>query len=134
MEFNYDFFLLGWLYFFSSNIYSLGWRGEIMTQKIVNFYYKRENLPHSEYTTLQSLAKFLGDDTKTFYKISTSTAAIFILVRAFCLKNKIKLVAQYEDISLTLDKNMRMKDWFKCPDFYITDAALDDLLDLGEIK
>ena len=100
--------------------------------KIVSFYYKRDSLPHSEYTTVQSLAKFLRDDTKTFYKISTSTAAIFDLVRAFCLKNKIKLVAKYEDIDLILDKNMRMKDWSKCSDFKITEDALNDLLDLGE--
>ena len=102
--------------------------------KIVSFYYKRDSLPHSEYATMQSLAKFLGEDTKTFYKINTSTAVIFILVRAFCLKNKIELVAKYEDISLILDKNMRMNDWSKCPDFFIMDDALDDLLDLGESK
>ena len=102
--------------------------------KIVSFYYKRDSLPHSEYATIQSLAKFLGDDTKTFYKISTSTAAIFDLVRAFCLKNRIELVAQYEDTSLILDKNMRMNDWSKCPDFDITEDALDDILDLGESK
>ena len=102
--------------------------------KKVSFYYKRDSLPHSEYATIQSLVKFLGEDTKTFYKISTSTAAIFILVRAFCLKNRIELVAQYEDISLILDKNMRMNSWSKCPDFFIIDDALDDLLDLGESK
>ena len=102
--------------------------------KIISFYYKRDSLPHSEYATLQSLAKFLEDNTKTFYKISTSTAAIFTLVRAFCLKNKIELIAQYEDINLILDKKMRMKDWSKCPDFEIEEDALEELLDLGENK
>lgn len=102
--------------------------------KVVNFYYKRNSLPHSEFAVVQSLTKFLEDETKTLYKISTSTAAIFTIVRAFCLKNKINLVAKYEDLNLILDKNMRMNDWSKCFDFKITDDALDDLLDLGESK
>ena len=103
-----------------------------MSNKTVNFYYKRDSLPHSEFATIKSLAKFLEDDTKIIYKISTSTAAIFTLVRAFCLKNKIELVAKYEDIDLVLDKNMSMRDWSKCPDFKITEDALKILLTLGE--
>lgn len=99
-----------------------------MSERVVKFYYKRDSLPHSEYAVSKSLAKFLEDDTKIYYKISTSTAAIFTLVRAFCLKNKIYLTAQYEDIDLILDKNMRMDEWFKYPDFNITEDALEILL------
>ena len=105
-----------------------------MTQKIVYFYYRRDSLPNSEFAIIKSLAKFLEDKTRSSYKITTSTAAIFDLVRAFCLKNKIELVARYEDIDLVLDKSMRMSDWSKCPDFEITENALELLLDLGENK
>lgn len=96
--------------------------------KIINFYYKRDSLPHSEYAVGKSLAKFLEDDTKVLYQIYTSTAAIFTIIRAFCLKNSIDFVAEYEDIELVVDKNMRMNDWSKCPDFSITEDALEDLL------
>lgn len=96
--------------------------------KIVNFYYKRDSLPHSEFAVQKSLEKFLQDDSKVYYKISTSTAVIFTIVRAFCLQNNVDLVAQYEDVELVLDKNMRMKDWSKCPDFFIMDDALETLL------
>jgi hypothetical protein len=99
-----------------------------MNRKVVNFYYKRDSLPHSEFAAIQSLAEFFEDDTRIFYKISTSTAAIFDLVRAFCLKNKIDLIAKYEDLDLILDKNMRMCQWSNCPDFEITDNALGILL------
>jgi hypothetical protein len=103
-----------------------------MTKKehkaIVYFYYKRDSLPHSEYAVIKSLTKFLEKDTEYPYKISTSTVAIFTIVRAFCLKNNIDLVAEYEDIPLVLDKNMRMQNWSKCPDFNIMDDALENLL------
>ena len=36
-----------------------------MTQKTVNFYYKRDSLPHSEFAAIKSLAKFLEDDTQS---------------------------------------------------------------------
>ena len=103
-----------------------------MSNKTVNFYYKRDSLPHSEYAVTKSLAKFLEDDTKVLYKISTSTASIFTIIRAFCLRNSIDLVAKYEDFDLLLDKNMRMNDWSKCPDFNITEDALYILL--GEVS
>ena len=96
--------------------------------KVIYFYYKRNSLPHSEYAVTKSLARFLEGTAQYHYKISTSTAAIFTIVRAFCLKNNIDLVAEYEDILLVLDKNMRMRDWSKCPDFDIRDDALEGLL------
>lgn len=99
-----------------------------MSQKAIYFYYKRDSLPHSEFAVVQSLTKFLEDETKYSTKISTSTAVIFTLVRAFCLKNKVCLEAKYEDLNLILDKDMRMWDWSKCPDFEITENALDTLL------
>lgn len=95
--------------------------------KVVKFYYKRDSLPHSEFQTKKSLTKFL-EDSKGDYIIHTSTAIIFILVRAFCLKNKVDLVASYEDNLLTLDKYMRMADWDYCKDFNILDEDLETLL------
>lgn len=111
-----------------------------MTRKAIYFYYNRDSLPHSEFAVTKSLDKFLSqiellendldleESSEMYYSINTSTAAIFNIVRAFCLKNKIYLVAQYEDISLTLCKNMRMEDWYRCPDFNITENASEVLL------
>jgi hypothetical protein len=96
--------------------------------KAVHFYYKRDSLPHSEYAVTKSLVKFLEEDIRVSYQICTSTAAIFTIIRAFCLKNSIDLVAEYEDVNLVLDKNMRMNDWSKCPDFSIIEDALEILL------
>lgn len=96
--------------------------------KIVVFSYKRDSLPHSEYQVRKQLEKFLVDDSSSFV-ITTATASIFLVVRAFCHKNNVKLSASYEELSLKVDKDMRMSEWSKCPDF---EAPEDDLMQLLE--
>jgi hypothetical protein len=88
--------------------------------KIVVFSYKRDSLPHSEYQVRKQLEKFLVDDSCSFV-ITTSTASIFLVVRAFCHKNSIRLSASYEGIELSLDKNMGMSNWSNCPDLSAED-------------
>ena len=97
-------------------------------KKVIEFYYKRDSLPHSEYKVIQSLKKFLKDEEKVYYKISTSTASIFNIVRAFCHKYDWDLIAHYEDLDLKIDKDMRINQWFLCPDFEIEENALMILL------
>jgi hypothetical protein len=99
-----------------------------MINKTVNFYYKRDSLPHSEYKVIQSLKKFLEDEEKVDYKISTSTASIFSIVRAFCYKYDWDLVAYYEDLDLKMDEVMGTNQWFNCPDFRFEEKALMILL------
>lgn len=94
--------------------------------KIVVFSYKRDSLPHSEYQVRKQLEKFLVDDSSSFV-ITTSTASIFEVVRAFCYNNSIRLTAFYEDLSLSLDEQMRMGEWSKCLDF---NEAYTELLSL----
>jgi len=82
----------------------------------------RDSLPHSEYKVVQSLNKFLKDTEKESYRISTSTASIFNIVRAFCHLHSLSLVAYYEDLELIMTKDMRMSQWHSCPDFDIRDS------------
>jgi len=96
--------------------------------KTIYFYYKRDSLPQSEYKIIQHLNKFLDDTEKESYKISTSTASIFNIVRAFCHLNSLSLVAYYEDLALIMTKDMRMSQWSSCPDFDIQKNVLDILL------
>jgi len=95
--------------------------------KTVYFYYKRDSLPHSEYQVVQSFNKFLEDEDRKEYKISTSTAVIFSIVRAFCRLHRLSLVTYYEDLELKLDKSMEMNDWSNCFDFEIEDKAFEIL-------
>jgi len=97
-------------------------------KKIINFYYKRNSVPHSKYKVIQSLKKFLEDKEELYYKISTSTAVIFTIVRAFCDKYGWKLVAFYEDMELDIYPHMGIIKWLKCPDFEIVDDCLEILL------
>lgn len=95
--------------------------------KIVVFSYKRDSLPHSEYQVRKQLEKFLVDSSSSFV-IATSTAAIFDVVRAFCYNNSVRLVASYEDLSLSVDEQMRIdKEWSRCIDF---NEAYNELLSL----
>lgn len=95
--------------------------------KIVVFSYKRDSLPHSEYQVRKQLEKFLVDDSSS-YVITTSTASIFDVVRAFCYNKGIRLSASYEDLSLKLDEQTRMgSEWSKCLDF---NEAYNELLSL----
>lgn len=100
--------------------------------KTIHFYYKRDSLPHSEYKVVKSLNKFLEDRDKNEYKISTSTAAIFNIVRAFCRLHKLSLIAYYEDSELKLEGDMGMNDWSNCPDFEIEDKAFEILFMTSE--
>jgi len=88
----------------------------------------RDSLPHSEYKVIQSLNKFLGDTEKESYKISTSTASIFNIVRGFCHLHSLPLIAYYEDLELTMTKDMRMSQGASCPDFDIQCNVLEILL------
>lgn len=95
--------------------------------KTVVFSYKRDGLPHSEYQVKKQLEKFLADDSSS-YVITTSTASIFYVVRALCHFYSWKLLAYYEDLELRLSEDMRMSQWFLCPDFEIVDTCLEVLL------
>lgn len=95
--------------------------------KIVVFSYKRDTLPHSEYQVRKQLEKFLVNNSSSFV-ITTSTAAIFYIVRAFCHLYSWKLTAYYEDLELRMSENMRMSQWSSCPDFEIVDNCLEILL------
>lgn len=95
--------------------------------KIVVFSYKRDSLPHSEYQVRKQLEKFLVDDSSS-YVITTSTASIFLVVRAFCHMYSWKLTAFYEDLELKMSEDMRMSQWSSCPDFEIVDNCLEVLL------
>jgi len=88
----------------------------------------RDSLPHSEYKVIQSLNKFLKDTEKESYKISTSTASIFNIVRGFCHLHSLPLIAYYEDLELIMTKGMRMSQWARCPDFDIQENVLEILL------
>jgi len=96
--------------------------------KTIYFYYMRDSLPHSEYKVVQSLNKFLKGTEKESYKISTSTASIFNIVRAFCHLHSLSLIAYYEDLALTMTKDTRMNQWSSCPDFDIQCNVLEILL------
>jgi len=98
--------------------------------KIVVFSYKRDSLPHSEYQVRKQLKKFLVDDSSSFI-ITTSTASILDIVRVFCLKNKFKLVALYEEEKIPFDRKMRLNDWSKYPDFTASEDDLEELIDIG---
>lgn len=100
--------------------------------KTIYFYYKRDSLPHSEYKAVQSLTKFLEDEDRKEYKISTSTAVIFSIVRAFCHLHKLSLIAYYEDLELKLERDMGMNDWSNCSDFEIEDKAFEILFMTSE--
>lgn len=97
--------------------------------KIVVFSYRRDSLPHSEYQVRKQLEKFLVDDSSS-YVITTSTAAIFEVIRAFCYRNSIKLSASYENLTLKLYEDMGMDGvgWNTCPDFNTRDYDLLSLL------
>lgn len=95
----------------------------------IEFKYDREYPTHSEWRTIADLSEIIH--LYETFEIETSTAALFVIVRSFCLKNEINLVAAYQGIPLNLDRNMRMPtaDWTKCPDFEIYEDALDTLLE-----
>lgn len=97
--------------------------------KVIIFSYKRESLPYSEYQIRKQLEKFLVDDSSSFI-ITTSTASIFHIVRAFCHMYSWKLTAYYEDTELKMSEGMRMNQWSQCPDFEIIDNCLEVLLTL----
>lgn len=97
--------------------------------KTVIFSYKRDNLPHSEYQVRKLLSVFREDDKESF-TIHTSTASIFRVVRAFCYRYYVRLIADYEGILLPLDEHMRMNTWYLCPDFTEEDDELDILIDI----
>lgn len=95
--------------------------------KTVVFSYKRDSLPHSEYQVKRQLEKFLAD-SRDSYVITTSTASIFYVVRAFCHLYSWKLLAYYGDLELKMSEDMRMSQWFSCPDFEIVDSCHEVLL------
>ena len=95
--------------------------------KTVIFSYKRDSLPHSEYQVKRQLEKFLAEDSSS-YLITTSTASIFSVVRAFCHLYNWKLLAHYENLELKMSEDMRMNQWSSCPDFEIVDNCLEVLL------
>jgi hypothetical protein len=101
-----------------------------MDNKVVIFSYKRDSLPHSEFQVRKQLEKFLAEDSNSFV-ITTSTASILDIVRVFCLKNKLKLTAFYEEEKIPFNKKMRLNDWTKYPDFTASNDDLEELIDIG---
>lgn len=95
----------------------------------IEFKYDRQYPTHSEWRTISDLSEIVHLYEE--FEIETSTAALFTIARAFCIKNHINLTAYYQGVHLSLDSNMRMEsgEWSKCPDFEIYDNALDTLMD-----
>lgn len=93
-------------------------RLEKTMEKIVNFYYKRDSLPHSEFQVRKQLEKFLVEDSNSFV-IITSTASIFLVVLSFCSAHSFKINARYEGAAIEIDKNygIHKDNWKKYLDF-----------------